>query len=632
MKSKTLTIILILFTSIITTGIAFPTIKAQEEAVVYVDPPEVLDLPPSEYFTIQVKVENITNLYGIDIQLGWDPTIIRYVNHTVKIPVETYPDGILHSPVIPVKDQVDENASMPGAAPGTMYWLSYASILPAEPFTGSGIIFEMTFHVVGIGSCPIRITYCMPGDPDGNPIPVTTIDGYFSNYVPTPADIYVSPPSIIDSSLTPSNNFTIDIQLENVVDFYAFEFWLAYNSTILEVKEVTVNPVFPPPIIEQYPGMIKVGASLEPPAPSISGNLTLATIEFHVLDVGESPLDLFNVTLLNSIGEPIPYNEPGDGYFNNMLITRMFVNPPELIDPTLKPGDIFSIYIAIENAVGISGYEFKLGYDNTVLTCLGVFIIPLDNYTNFDSFVDINETEGVAYVKVQYYPIPLDTLIEIYEPQNVTEIRFQVQDYGQTVLDLYDADIYDQYGNSMNPVVEDGFFATLLRDVAIISVNITSQNIVYPGRIVTIDVTAMNRGNMTTETFDITLYYDTNIIGVETVTLEPWSNTTITFYWNTTGLEPCNNFTIWAEASQVPYETNLENNVYVDGWVKIKMIGDVDGNGVIDILDLILVSTAYGSREGDPNWNPDADVASPWGVIDILDLVTISSKYGTTCP
>jgi len=76
----------------------------------------------------------------------------------------------------------------------------------------------------------------------------------------------------------------------------------------------------------------------------------------------------------------------------------------------------------------------------------------------------------------------------------------------------------------------------------------------------------------------------------------------------------------------------LENNVYFDGWVKIKMIGDVDGNGVIDILDLILVSTAYGSREGDPNWNPDADVTSPWGVIDILDLVTISSKYGTSCP
>ena len=631
MKSKVLLIVLIIITAILTIGVSYSA-KAEEETMVYVEPPEILDLQPSEYFTIQVKLENVTNLYGIDIQLGWDPSIIRYVNHTVKAPVETYPDGILHSPVIIVKDQVDENASMPGAEPGTMYWLSCASMLPAEPFNGSGIILEMSFHVVGIGSCPIKITYCVLGDVDGNPIPVTTIDGYFSNYVPTPADIYVAPPLIINSSLTPSSNFAVNIQLENVEDLYAFEFWLAYNSTILEVEGITVNPIFPPPIIAEYPGMIEVSAMLEPPAASISGNLTLATIEFHVLDRGESLLDLFNVTLLNSVGEPIPYNELGDGYFNNMLITRVFVDPPELIDPELKPGDTFSIYVSIEKALGISGYEFKLGYDNTVLNCLGAIIIPIDNSTNFDSFIEINETEGTVYVKVQYYPIPPPNFIEIYDPQHVVEIRFQVQEYGQTILDLFDADIYDQYGNGMNPVVEDGFFATLLRDIAIISINITSQNIVYPGRIVTIEVTAMNRGNLTTETFNVTLHYDMNVIGTETVTLGPWSNTTITFYWNTTGLEPCSNFTIWAEASQVPYEVNLENNVYFGGWVKIKMIGDVNGDGVIDILDLILVSAAYGSCEGDPNWNPDADVATPWGVIDILDLVTISAKYGVTCP
>jgi hypothetical protein len=162
-------------------------------------------------------------------------------------------------------------------------------------------------------------------------------------------------------------------------------------------------------------------------------------------------------------------------------------------------------------------------------------------------------------------------------------------------------------------------------------VNVTSSNKVYPGRIVTIDVVAMNRGNFTTETFNVTLHYANNTIGVRTITLGPWSNTTLTFYWNTTGQIPCHNFTIWAEASHVPFELKFDNNVYYDGWVKIKMLGDVNGDGAIDILDVVLVSIAYGSKPGDKNWNPEADVAPAYNVINILDLVTVTSRYGWHC-
>ena len=631
-KMKLIPILLLLVISQIMLG-AIPQKVYSQQTRVYVNPPEIRDLQPSQYFKIEVIIENVSNLYGIDIQFGWDPSVIEYVNHTAKVPVEDYPDGVLHEPVIFVHDDVNETGGLAdqGAAPGTLYWLAAASMLPAEPFEGSGIAFEMWFHVVGVGSCILDITACMLADQSGNPIPCTVEDGYFGNYVPTPADIFIEPSTIVNPSLTPSSVFSVDIKLENIVDLYGFEFWLSYNESIIEVQNVSVNPIFPPPVeIVQYPGKLKVSASLTS-STSVTGNLTLATVEFHVLNVGATVLDLYNVTLWNIIGEPLPYNEPGDGYFNNILITRIFVNPPELIDPTLAPGDIFSIYVALENAIGISGYEFKLNYDNAVLTCLGAIIIPISNYTDFETQIQVNETEGTVFVKLQYYPIPLSTVIAVEEPQNVVEIWFQVENYGQTALDLFDADVYDQYGNSMSPVAEDGFFATLIRDVAIIAVNIISQNIVYPGRIVTINVVAMNRGNMTSETFNVTLYYDSNVIETRTVTLSPWTSMTLTFEWNTTGLEPCSNFTIWAEASQVPYESNLKNNVFVDGWVKIKMFGDVNGDGIIDILDIVAVTSIYGCTEDDPCWNPDADVAEPYGIIDILDVVTVSAKYGVTC-
>ena len=632
LKIEAFFLTVLLLMSVIIIGNQILVKASSEETVVYVEPDAILDLMPPQTFTIKVKIANVTNLYGIDIQFTWDPAIIKYVSHTKKIPVETYPDGILHTPTIPVRNQVDENASMPGAEPGTRYWLSEASLSPAATFDGNGTIFEMTFQVVGLGTSPLRIVACTLADKEGNSIPHTRHDGYFQNYIPPPpppANISVTPPTIINSSLGPCEEFVLNITVEEVVNLYSFNFWLSFNSTILEVTSVIINPVFPPPVIIYDTGQIKVAASLAPPAPPITGDLYLASIEFHVLATGESILDLHDVILLNSDGENITINEPSDGYFNNMLITKMFVDPPELIVPTMIPGNIFTIDIALENAVGMYGYEFKLGYDTNILTCLGAVVLPPNNDTNFHVEQSINDSSGIIWVKVQYYP-PAEP-IDIYTPKAVVRITFMLQAYGQTILDLYDADIVNEFGNSLGPVVEDGFFATLLRDVAIIFVNVTSANKVYPGRNVTIEVVAMNKGNMTAETFNVTVFANSTIIGTQEITLAPWSNTTLTFQWNTSGLTPCNNFTIRAEASLVPYEIDSTDNIFYDGWVKIKMIGDINGDGVIDILDIVAITIIYGAREGDPGWNPDADVAAPWGIIDILDLVTVSAKYGSSC-
>jgi len=603
-----------------------------EEPLIYFDPPEILDLPPSTNFTLALKIANVTRFYGFDIQIKWNPTLISYVSHTVKVPVEDHPDGVLHDPVMRLKNIIDENDTIPGAEPGTLAWIGYSSMYPAPSFNGSGVAFEFTFHVTGIGSCWIEIVSSMLSDDIPSPIPHTVQNAYFDNRPPLqPVNVYMDPPNVVDSTLTPSHNFSVEINVEDVEALYSFEFWVGYNTTILNVTEASVNPSFPPEqthveLLEDE-GEIKVNASLTSP-PGISGSPTLATIIFHVTETGETVLDLHNVTLINEYEETIPYNEPGDGYFNNMLITKMFVSPPELIAPYMKPSDVFTIDVKIENAVGMYDYEFKLSYDTNILTCLGAVVFPPNNNTDFTVEMQINDTEGIIWVKVQYYP-PAEP-ISIYGAKTVTEITFQIQAYGQTVLDLHDTNISDPSGNSMPHEVEDGFFATLLRDVAIVFV-VTSSNKVYPERIVTIEVTAMNRGNMTTETFNVTLYYDDNPIETQPVTLNPWTNITLMFSWNTTGLTPCSNFTIWAEASEVPYEVNLDNNIFIDGWVKIKMLGDINGDGAVDVYDAVLLNTIYGSREGDPEWNPEADLAPEWGIINLYDAVTLLINYGKSC-
>jgi len=207
------TLLLSIYGSVLTTRASNSTPKPK----LYVDPASVTGAVGST-FTINVKISDVTDLYGVDIQFTWDPTIIRYVSHQKHIPVETYPDGILHSPTVPVKDDVDESASMPGAAPGTRYWLAEASMIPADPFSGDGIVFNMTFEVVDVGSCLLEIVSSTLSDSSGNPIDHDVVNGEFSNVVKI-HDIAVTDVSASPTSVVAGDSVFVDVTVENLGDF-----------------------------------------------------------------------------------------------------------------------------------------------------------------------------------------------------------------------------------------------------------------------------------------------------------------------------------------------------------------------------------------------------------------------------
>lgn len=75
--------------------------------------------------------------------------------------------------------------------------------------------------------------------------------------------------------------------------------------------------------------------------------------------------------------------------------------------------------------------------------------------------------------------------------------------------------------------------------------------------------------------------------------------------------------------------------------VKAPLLGDVDGNGVVDIRDLSEAAKAYGSYGPDgpnyqspgtpasPNWDPAADLDGN-NKVDILDLLIVIKNFGAT--
>ena len=67
-------------------------------------------------------------------------------------------------------------------------------------------------------------------------------------------------------------------------------------------------------------------------------------------------------------------------------------------------------------------------------------------------------------------------------------------------------------------------------------------------------------------------------------------------------------------------------------------MGNPTPDGKVDFDDLMVFATAYGSKTGDPNWNPLCDICGylgdpdPDGKVNFDDLMVFATNYGKSCP
>jgi len=482
-----------------------------------------------------------------------------------------------------------------------------------------------------------QLTYML--DPVGAKIPFTAEDGFFDNRLPiSPATVFVDPEKVIDPTLTPCNNFTVDINIDEATDLYDWNASLHYKNNILNVSDATEGGFlqsggttsFQSQIQNNYNathGRLTVACALVGVAQGVDGNGTLVSVIFHVVGLGNTTIVLSETVLYDSTHVMLPFSTL-DGYFNNELVAKLYVIPPEVIDPSLIPPSNFSINVAIDDVENMYGYGFNLTYNTDIITCIGiVFNSPLGE-SFFRPNFEVNDDIGFIWVEVDFYPPA--TPIQTYTNETLVTLFFRVEGFGCTVLNLTNTHITDPDGLPIHHEAHNGFFCTIIRDVAVTNV-VPSVNEAYEDWTVSVNVTLLNKGNIT-ETFDVNAYYGNNsLIGTLTVhDLPPEDETTITFAWNTAGTDPCHNYTIWAEAVAVPYEINVTDNIYIDGEVKILLMGDLNGDGFVELTDFILMSEAFGTAPGHTHWNPDADLNQD-GMVELSDFLILSNHFGDSC-
>lgn len=645
---------------------------------------------PGSSIIINVTVADVTDLFTWQVKIFFNPSVLSCTNATVP------PDNVFAGRTIFFPGTAIDNGE------GSVKF--GATIVIGSAFTGSGVLCQIGFDVLSIGRTGLNFSLPYGEDTfllnsDLSAIPSIVNNGYFDNRPEVP--VLLPPVAIFDYS--------------------------------------------PKPVIVNQAVTFNGSASYDP-----DGTLVSWTWDFgdsgsgSGMVVTHSYLSVGNFTVTLNVTD-------NDGQSNSttMGITvyefqpaRLYVDPPQLIDPTLFPPAIVTINVTVNYVTNMYDYAFNLSYNTEMLTCIGAIINRVQNQTNFTPLILIDDGAGFIWINVTYHSpaVPISTAT----PLALVTVYFQIDTIGSSVLHLSDTELSDPSHLNMAHETGDGFIMTLIRDVAITDV-VPSTSWAYQGWPVSVQVTARNNGNIS-ETFTVTAYYDNNTIGtLPVVNLTPNTNTVLTFNWNTsgvaegnymisagasavpfeyditnnyladgqvqiftqirdvaitnvttsrtwayqgvpmnvtvtaknigsvnesfnvmafyntsllgnvsivdlapgaevvnvfnwntTGLTPCNNFTISGQASIVPFEFNTTNNVFVDGLVSIRFVGDINGDGKVDMKDIGIAAAAFGTRTGEPGWNPDADITGPRplvpdGVVDMRDIAMIAQNFGKGC-
>jgi len=482
-----------------------------EQPRVFVDPPTVRTVINAT-FSINVSIAEITGLYCYDFRLRYDNTTLNCTH--AEIP----PGHFLDSPnTFKIKDgEIHQDDG----------YVVFAAMLfgEEESKNGSGVLGTITFKVLRKGECLLELYEVTLFEPEGM-IPSEEYDVYHGCFS-TFSKIYVDPQT---SKAAVNKSFSINITISDIVNLWEYDFRLRYDNTTLNCTHAEIPPghfldslntsIIKDGEIHQDEGWVWFSATLLTPEKPKNGSGVLGTITFKVLERGECPLELCNVTLVESNGEKkeIPPEEYDvyNGYF--MTPSRVYVDPPTI---RAVVGTTFSINITISDITDLAAYELGLKYNNTILNCTHAEIPPghfLDTANNTFKIEKIHQDDG--------YVVFAALLLGEEEPKNgsgvLGTITFKVLQKGQCPLELYGV------------------------------ILIRPDGVIPP------------------EEYDVG-----------------------------------------------------------HGYLVTSLSGDLNGDGIINMIDLNIVARAFHSAPGDPRWNPLADIDEPYGWIDIIDLWVVAKSYG----
>ena len=647
------------------------TASAQPYTVVYVDPENITG-GLNDIFTIDIVVFNVTDLYGVDIRFSWDPSILEYVSHTAKIPVEDYPDGILHEPGMSIKDDVN-------ATEGT-YWLAYASMSPADPFDGSGIAFNMTFKIISLsGACTLDIVAAELSDITGSPLKGgwEIKDGLF---IPAGAPIakfswwpkigVVEKPVIFNASESydPGGNVvkyywdfgdgnatsTTDPVITHTFNHtymsktYTVSLIVEDNSgtnssktthsvTIVKSRNIAVQNVeLTPTFITMVGSNITINVTVE--NKGYAEEIFTLAIYYNTSSTSWTLIDARNFTLKGAYRFTFEWNTAGvepEKYYVIKANTTAVPYEENLTDNTIFSDPIFITTIEIHD-LAIKNLDVKPCYWGRTFWPP---VILGENVTFAVAIVNngsVFEQNFIVTLHANNSLIKNWKFSEGISPGAAIWLTFEWDDISK--VGIYDIVASVFVADDIN--LTNNYFQTQMQVIAPPLLNITCTPLnPHLNENVTLDASNSIHRDPQGVILDYAwaLYEPGTTPGIDSPTAR------------LNGINVSYNFTKqgdWTIVLTVKDNYNMMYNVRrpltanyaIQLTVNVmSIIGDVNGDSKVTIEDVVLAASQFMLTPDDPTYDPTivemADIAPLYnGIIDIFDLITIIAHYGETRP
>jgi PKD repeat protein len=406
----------------------------------------------------------------------------------------------------------------------------------------------------------------------------------------------------------PGETFTVNITVANVENLYSFYFKLSWPT-----------PWMPPTWLDLF----------DPVSVTVTDD------------------DCF----LGPIQDPVtgqprirwePYPRPHEGYV--ILNATLLVDEPCSGNGTLAK-ITFKVAASGNCTLGVSATKLSKSFqsitliDHTVVNGTFYTMTPVANFTWAEP--------AVPHENVTFYAS------SSYDPDNYTAPNHGIANY------TWNFDDGTTPVTTSNPIINHNFtdFGIYNVNLTVTDYNKTTWWIQYPvlvgSRNVTItavepcpyafnetlggyetngylpvNVAVKNNGDFKEE-FNVTVYADDEVLGTQTVTLEPDQSKNLTYHlcaflWNETHGLPKGNYTISANATSPPVKTNVTG-----GWVIVGLTGDVNGDHKVSVGDLVRTVNAVPSTPtiNPEKWDPNADIICD-GKVSTSDEVAVVAHIG----
>ena len=249
---KSILCVILLISTLILASSSIQLVSSQSLATVKAEA-SVRHPHVGEAFTVTISLANVQNLYGIEINLKWDSSIIQATKIDTRLGVESHADGVLHESTNTPPLFIAENDFTTAK---DKYRLVATSTSPAPAFSGSGNIVTITFNPITTGTSQLTVTselYDYPPterDPrvsqpidhtnQNTIVNVVNIPTSTANPTSTPQATQepVTSPSTMPTQAAPSN--TIKPQQENQLPDYTLPLIAAVAVSLAVISGIAV--------------------------------------------------------------------------------------------------------------------------------------------------------------------------------------------------------------------------------------------------------------------------------------------------------------------------------------------------------------------------------------------------------